>query len=294
MSEAATSTGQATGGSGSGQGAGAASASATTATGGGQAAAAAAAADWTTGFDPVSKDYVTNKGFRGPGDLLNSYQNLEKLMGGPKEKLIRLPDKADDPAWKDIFGKLGRPEKPEEYKLPVPEGDKGEFAKTASEWFHEAGVSRSQAEKIAAKWNEFQAATVAQTKQAQETKINQGAEALRQEWGGAYDQNMAVVDRMAAQFGLKEDQLVALRDSLGPQAAAKLLHSIGSKLSEDSFVTGGKDSSFGAMSSGSAQARINSLKGDSDFRRRLMSGDVSAKEEWTKLHKMAFPGEVSL
>jgi hypothetical protein len=52
-----------------------------------------------------------------------------------------------------------------DYKIPLPEGDTGEFAKVIAPIFHEAGLSQGQVQKIAEKHNAFIAE---QTKQATE------------------------------------------------------------------------------------------------------------------------------
>jgi hypothetical protein len=54
-----------------------------------------------------------------------------------------------------------------DYKIPLPEGDTGEFAKVIAPIFHEAGLSQGQVQKIAEKHNAFIAE---QTKAATEKR----------------------------------------------------------------------------------------------------------------------------
>ena len=72
--------------------------------------------------------------------------------------------------WGEFYKQVGRPDAPEGYELPVPEGDDGAFAKQASGWMHEAGLSKDQAAKLAVKWNELAA-----TQQAAQTKAEADA-----------------------------------------------------------------------------------------------------------------------
>src|SRR5690606_18358521 len=69
------------------------------------------ATDWTSGFSDDLKGFVQNKGFKDPASVLDSYRNLEKLMGTPKERLLRLPENMDDAnAMGEIYTRLGRPQ----------------------------------------------------------------------------------------------------------------------------------------------------------------------------------------
>src|SRR5690349_8033208 len=82
-------------------------------------------AKWYSGFEsPELRGFVETKGWKDPGAAVESYRQLEKTIGVPAERLLKLPDKADAPEWKEIRAKVGvgAPEKPEDYGIPVPEG----------------------------------------------------------------------------------------------------------------------------------------------------------------------------
>jgi hypothetical protein len=135
------------------------------------------------------------------------------------------------------------PETPEGYSLPVPEGDNGEFAKTASAWFHEAGIPPAQAEKLAAKWNEFAAAQQAEAKaneeaaEAQaEARYKEEDTALRKEWGDKYDSNIELGKRAYREFGFDAELVDAMEAKVGPAKLFKLFASIGQKIGEDTAL----------------------------------------------------------
>lgn len=252
------------------------------------------ASDWTTGLNDDDKGYVQNKGFKDTGALLGSYRNLEKLVGTPQERVLKLPEKEDAPEWNDIYGKLGRPEKPENYKIPVPAGDDGAFSKEAAKWFHEAGISQKQAEKIASKWNEHAAtlgAKGAQDAEAKSLQAKADAADIKKEWGAAYEQNLNIVDAAAAKFGMDEKQITALKDSMGLKGALQFLYNIGSKLGEGEFITGngGPGGFGGALSPVAAEQKIKTLMADPEFSKRYLNGEADAREEMKRLHEMAFP-----
>lgn len=156
---------------------------------------------------------------------------------------VKLPGKDATPEqWAEFYKQIGAPDKAEAYELPLPEGDSGEFAKTASEWFREAGLLPQQAKALAIRWNEF---TLAQQKayevseqariQALDAKNKEEDASLRTEWGQKHDGNLELARRAARQFFPKDkvsDVVTALEDKLGYAETIKLLHSIGKGLAE--------------------------------------------------------------
>lgn len=167
------------------------------------------------------------------------------------EGMVKMPGKDATPEqWAEFYKAIGAPESADAYQLPVPEGDTGEFAKTAAEWFKEAGILPKQAEALATKWNEYQAQFMAeQTKaveaaetarlQALDTKNKAEAEALKTEWGQAHEANAELAKRAVRQF-LPQDQaadiLTALEDKIGYAGVMKFMHSLGKRLGEDNVA----------------------------------------------------------
>lgn len=264
---------------------------------GGQGAGASttvsSGADWTSGMTDDHRQFVAGKGFKDPAAAIDSYRNLEKLLGGPKEKLFRIPDKEDAPEWGDIYNRLGRPEKADDYKLDLPnQGGDEAFAGWARKNFHELGLTRKQAEGLASRWNEYATGltTQQQSLQSQEAQIQELN--LKKEWGGAFDQNMAIAKRAVNGLGIDAKTIDALEGAMGFAGVMKFFQNLGAKLGEDSFVSAGSGSgsSFsGAMTPLAAQQKIKDLRSDSDFVKRYTSGDVQAKAEMERLHRFAYP-----
>ena len=68
--------------------------------------------DWAKDFSPAAQSVIQAKKWAKPEQAVESYANLEKLLGGDK---IALPKDENDPAWADVWKKLGALDKPEEY-----------------------------------------------------------------------------------------------------------------------------------------------------------------------------------
>lgn len=150
--------------------------------------------------------------------------------------------------WAAFYKKLGAPEKAEDYKLPVPEGDDGAFAKEAANWFKDAGILPQQAEKLAAKWNEFQAAQVQAADKAEADRMaalhakNTAEQAdLKNEWGQNHAANLEFARRAATQFFPKEQAgpvISAIESVLGYKGTIQMLHRIGQGLAEHDGTVG--------------------------------------------------------
>ena len=161
----------------------------------------------------------------------------------PETPALTLPPKDATPEqWAEFYKQIGAPDKPEAYELPVPEGDTGEFAKTAATWFKEAGLLPQQAQALASKWNEFSAAQAQAAEAAEQQRIaqldaqnKQQEAALKTEWGQNHEANMELARRAVRQFVPSDkaaDVISALEDKLGYAETIKLMHSIGRGLGE--------------------------------------------------------------
>jgi hypothetical protein len=283
-STGAASVGGAAGGTGQATGAG---------TPGSQAPAVAQ--DWTTGLADESKGFVQNKGWKNPGEVLESYRNLEKLVGAPPDRILQLPQGDDPQAMEGIYNRLGRPASPEGYKLPMPEkGGDPAFAKAASEIFHKAGLSEKQANEVVSWWNQTNAGAQEAAREAYVAKVTSEKQALQKEWGAAHEQNSATASRAIREFAVPPEAIDAIESKIGFAATVKLFHSIGSKLGEASFVAGERGRSDSALTPQQATSRIKELISDAGFVRRLQEGGIAEKNEWARLHHFQNGGVSSL
>ena len=121
---------------------------------------------WHGLTDPDAVAYIQNKGWTGPADVIKSYQGAEKLIGRSPDQLLVLP-RADDPdGMRQVFQKLGLPEKPDAYdmKLGLPKEAKIDetFAKSMQQVLHKANITKSQADTLIGEYNTMLANAAAQ------------------------------------------------------------------------------------------------------------------------------------
>lgn len=247
--------------------------------------------EWYSSFNPELKGYAELKQFKTPESVVDAYRNLEKLIG-VKDQLLTVPQKDDDLAgWGEVYKRIGKPEKPENYKINVPkEIENKEFSEWAQKAFHEANLTSKQAEAFVNKWVERVRGEQTRAAEAQSLKAKEQEAALKKEWGMAYEQNVQIAKRAMTGLELGADQIDALDAALGHDKTMKLLQTIGSKLGEDSFVSASSSGAkFGAMTPDAARSRIAALRGDKEFVDRYVKGDVNARSEMEKLHQFAYP-----
>lgn len=257
--------------------------------------AVASAFDWTPHLkdDADLAGWVEHKKYDGPAAVAKAARGLEKLLGGPREKLIRLPDAEDAPEWKEIHGKLGRPEKPEDYGL---EGaDPALLTK-----IHEAGLTKRQ---VGALVPYLREQAEASAKAAEERFEKDAADAdakLAAEWGKEYDANLqhasALAQRVRQGLGMDATQWgevsQKLQRALGVETAVKMFAFLGRNLGEAGFVEGAADRGFG-QTPAAAKAELEALEADSVHRAAKLSENkatrMAAIEKEMRLREVAFP-----
>jgi hypothetical protein len=175
------------------------------------------------------------RNFTDPASLAKSYVHAQRMIGADK---IPLPGKtATDEDWANVWSKLGRPQAPSEYELnfenPVfAENELESFKKSA----FDAGLNNRQVERMAKFLEETVSGANSSRSEMAEKAVYDAEQELRQEFGQAFEQRMALAYNAAKQLLGDADMLdeVQLADGrmLGdhPQVVrmfAKLAEQIG-------------------------------------------------------------------
>lgn len=239
--------------------------------------------------DQDLRQWVANKNPVSPDQLAGSYRSLEQVFGAEKAgRTIALPgEKAEQAELDAFFGKLGRPESPDKYELPVAEGADKDFVAWAKSTFHKHGLSTKQAAALAKDWEELTGTKMAAVEQERTAKLETDQRALQTEWGQAFEQNVARAKSAAQQFGVKAEVIDALEQSMGYAGVMKFFSEIGAKIGEPGFITPETRQSF-ATTPANALDEISSLKADKAFQARLIAGDAQAQQRWNRLHEAAY------
>lgn len=241
--------------------------------------------------NPELKTWTGAKGFKSPETMAESLLNMEKVMGAPRDRLVVLPEKSDDPKWNEIHERLGRPKTAAEYNIPLPEGDPGTFAAKAKEAMFKYNLTADQAKGLAEWWNGEGAAM----QEAQENELVMKSDAemkqLHAEWGSLATEKEAIARAAAKEFfNLDGDAMTAVERSMGSRAFMEAMVKIGEKLGEAKFVTG--DAGEQVDSKTKALQEIETLKKDKDFYAAMTDKKhlkhAESKDRWDKLNQLAY------
>ena len=216
--------------------------------------------------EAISEEYRSNPNiekFTELDALAKSYINAVSMIGTDK---IPLPGKtATDEQWNEVYNKLGRPESADKYTLefktdvaPVDENVIKGFAQNA----HKLGLNNKQAQGIL----EFYKSTLESS--AKEMSVNmesaqaESANALRSEWGRAYDDNLRKAANVAQTYLEPELLDTQLKDGSRWGDNPKIIKAfanIANLLSEDKIVGAESDN---VLQGRDVEKEINDLIGD--------------------------------
>lgn len=243
---------------------------------------------------------MTAKGWKTPQDLLASYRGAEKLIGVPPESVVKIPQGEFNAEVfnTQVYDKLGRPKEATGYELSklVPTGGDTKFADAAAGKFHELGLNTRQAQELTKWWNSTAGEMTTAQKTAQDAKHATEISALKADWGQSFDSNSQLVDKAAEGFGMTQPQVEALKTAMGPAAAMKFLHNIGTKMGvSDEFLNPDKRPTFaGGLNADQAKQEIAVRRKDQAFMDKYVKGDSEAKRVMGELHARAYPGQLTL
>lgn len=265
-------------------------------TGGGSGGGAAA--PWFGTVPDDIKGFIESKGWDGVPTVVDSYRNLEKFMGVPKERLLRLPDKADSPEWNDVYNRLGRPEKADGYGLKPVENDprSADFVKWAGDQFHKLGLTKTQGESLVGQWSEYQNQIRTQANEQSAGESHQQLASLKQEWGNAFQEKVARNGQFLETIGVDKNQAMLLEIAFGVDGAAKMVDNIitkfGIQLGEHNFRTGGGNNSFGgSMTPTLAAQKKAELLSTPEWKAKYLDGSQQHIQEMLRLEESILAGK---
>jgi hypothetical protein len=173
--------------------------------------------------------------------LAKSYINATRMIG--QDKVAVPNENSTDDQWNEVYGKLGRPESPDKYKLevqsetvPLDENTVKQFAENA----HKLGLNNKQAQGVLEYYKNSMEGSLQQARIDTETAQANAEQELRKEWGRSYDENIKKAGAVAKANMNEEILNMELKDGtrLGDHPAIiKGFASIANILSEDKLVS---------------------------------------------------------
>lgn len=200
----------------------------------------------------------------GLNKALESHANLEKLLGNEK---VPIPKDANDKeGWARFNKAMGVPDKPEGYALPdanLPDSmkgmaiDKGKFAEVVKA----NNLTPSQASGLWKTYNDIQIAAYNDHLEKLQTNLTNNINALKQEWGAAYNTNVELGQSVINQFsGDKETNEYLTSVLSADPKGLKFLAKLGQQFAENKV--GEFNIKRFAVTPEEAQAEVDKLRSD--------------------------------
>jgi len=251
---------------------------------------------WHTGVAPEVLGFWQNKGL--PLDdaksfgvkLTELYQNAEKFIGAPPDRLVKLPAVDAKPEeFRAYYERLGAPKEAKDYDLSaVTDPVIGDSLRAI---MHERGVSKDAASAIASSFAKALEAKTATQTTLDAGKLAEERAALEKNWGGkdssTYQYNHLQAMEGARRLGITPEAVKALESQLGYAGVMDAMRKIGAVRREDIFVqTPGGGPAGQVTTREGAMARKEELMGDKAWAARFTAGDAQARREYDQLNQM--------
>jgi len=193
----------------------------------------------------IPNEYKEDKAlanFEDMNQFVKSYLHAQKMVGLDK---IPVPNKyATDEDWKEVYKRLGAPEKPDQYKYKFDKGQEVDenTLKSFNEVAQRNGLLPKQAENLVKFYNELnQQALSKEASQIDATRLESEA-VLKTEFGVEYNKRLDQAKRLAVNTLGSEflnNTILKNGSKLGDNVALiKAFSSLADKLSEDEIVKG--------------------------------------------------------
>jgi hypothetical protein len=215
-----------------------------------------------------------------PEDRQAFYNKLIAKVPG----LIVRPDMANGESREAYYKMVGRPDKPEDYKLVEGIQD-SDYTKLLRDAAHKQGLNQAQFTELLSVFP----AIAEDGKKAAEKADFERKEAIAKEWGAATEKNTLIAASVAEKTGAPPELVQAVKDGKAGMATLKWLHGLASQFGVEGANMSQDKGTIAVMTPSEALARIAEVRNNKahpvwnkrDPQHRL------AVDEWAKLHKYA-------
>ena len=241
--------------------------------GDGGAPAGGAGVDWLETISPASREIATRNGFKDIDQVFSSLADTQAKLGRPADRLLALPgDDADDAAWQEIYGRLGRPENADGYEFPALQGAAEEADKAVAAAAHRLGLTPRQANAM----REIYYENEAERADADEQRISDGVAAVQEglvaKFGEFADAEKAKIDRGISWLAGGDKRIAETIERAGlsgDPAFVERLRQFGELLTGDGRLLGGGHGASGFGSPAAAEAELNRMADDPETKAAL-------------------------
>lgn len=184
-------------------------------------------------FSGDDSKYVGDKGWKTPSDMLKSYRELETFSSNR----VSLPKDGDEESWRNLYNKIGMPEKEEDYNV---DGIDEQYKKDLQALLFKNHVLPKDANNLVKDYEAFAKSQIeTQQKLAQENSKKE-YDSVIADWGDSAEKNKELVKRGSKLLGLDDDVLTTLELAIGTKNFMLSMMKLGESISEDNVNFGAK------------------------------------------------------
>jgi hypothetical protein len=251
---------------------------------------------WTTSVeDDGVRGWLETKGYKTLTDAARAHRSLEQLHGVPAERILRLPENAEDAeAWTGIYRQLGAPDDAAGYEFPdldVPEGQV-DLREPFRNWALARGLTKGQAAGLFEDFQGEMQGIVEKQIEEQNERTEADMIALRKEWGQEFQANIQAGKQAAKALGLAEEEIGRIEDAIGTKKLFETFARIGTGIGEFRVTDPERtvEQPFG-LNAAAAQAQLEALKSDRDFMDKMTLNPKGVeRQRWDRLLEIVDPG----
>ena len=234
------------------------------------------------------------KDFKDVAGLAKSYVETKRMVG--TDKIAKPQENWTDKEWNSFWDTVGRPADPTKYELKLPQAPEGvevdqESVKAAVEMFHEAGLTKSQAQKLAEKWMTRQFG-IAQTRaQTEANSIKAVEDELKKDWGEQFPTRAAAAKKAMLHFAEKSPKVREAVEKLmaDPKFGdnpnmLRLWAIVGDELMESGDIRGGGGSALGFTPEQASNQLAEKMK-DPEWVKKMQIPGSAEYNQWMSLNK---------
>ena len=200
------------------------------------------ATPWYEGADADTVGYLQNRGWTAKPvnevamEAIKAHRSAEKLIGAPADRIIRLPNDANDEVgWAGVWQKLGAPADAKGYDFSTVKFSDGsaldeKLVQSVQEAAAGAKVPLPMAQRLVQAVARYQESAKQADAAEKTTKLAESQTALRKNWGGNFEINKVIAQQAAKALGATPEQVAALESVVGYDKVMEMFRSIGSKI----------------------------------------------------------------
>lgn len=220
---------------------------------------------------------------------IKAHQEATKLLSAPPSELVRLPSKPDDPAWADVWKRLGAPADAKEYDFSTVKRADGSvldestvnFLRTQATSLH---LSKQSALDLAQNFVKDADGKNSSARAESEAKLQEQIKALKANWGANYEANKFIATQGAQKLGLTAEEVAQLEKLTGYDRIMEAMRKVGTLTGEDTFVRGNTNN--GVMTREEAMNKKAELLTDAAWKARYIGGGKAELREMMALNSV--------